>query len=150
MPQLGASDFEHIFRKRRDCSVALLEQSRRQRSLIRDDNFEQLLEVLGIKQNLLNTLDVLGRKHPDLMVQWRSFRASAAHATRKLCEELLAEAEATLAELLHEENASTDELTVRRDGTQRELRGLSQGSRVHDAYRTVLAPATHRHLDVGQ
>ena len=87
---------------------------------------------------------------PDLISQWRRCRESAGADTREICEQLLAEAESTLAELLNEETASTDELIVRRDATQCELQELSKNSRVHEAYRSALAPATHRHLDVGQ
>ena len=150
MPLLGASDFVRIFRTRRECSAALLEQSRRQRTLIRSENYEQLLEVLGEKQALLNRLGAIGNQHPDLIAQWRRYREAAGEETRQTCEQLLAEAETMLAELLNEETASTDELIVRRDSTQRDLHDLAQSGRVHEAYRSALAPATHRHLDVGQ
>src|SRR3546814_8671282 len=72
-----------------------------------------------------------------LITQWRRCRESAGADTRETCEQLLAEAESTLAELLNEETASTDELIVRRDATQCELQELSQNSRVHEAYRSA-------------
>jgi hypothetical protein len=85
-----------------------------------------------------------------LKESWRSRKHTLDATLRDDCDHLLAETEAILAEILEEEQDSTDFLTHRRDHTQQQLEGITNGGRVHDAYRTSMAPATHRHLDIGQ
>jgi hypothetical protein len=50
--------------------------------------------------------------------------------------------------IIQEEKSSTEQLTSRRDETQRRLQTITQGSQVHDAYHDSLAPSTHRRLNV--
>jgi hypothetical protein len=150
MMTLDVSDYLDIFKSRRDCCRELLELSRRQRPLIDGDDYQQLLEVLGRKQRLLGCLDEIHKQHPDLRKNWREQKHGIDSLVREDCDHILAETEALLADLLQEERDSTDQLSQRRDRTQRALQAISDGGRVHDAYRTSLAPATHRHLDLDQ
>ena len=150
MTALDVSEYLDLFTARRDCCRELLELSRKQQPLIEQDDYRRLLEVLGRKQRLLGSLDDIHKKHPDLKDSWKSRKPAIDPALRDDCDHLLAETEAILAEILEEERNSTNFLTDRRDRTQRQLEKISSGGRVHDAYRTSLAPATHRHLDIDQ
>jgi hypothetical protein len=143
-------DFSALFHTRREHYRALLELSRRQIDLIAADDYTGLLVVLGQKQRLLGRLDEMNGQHADLKRQWHDRRESLDPDLRDDCEHILAETEAILAQLLEEEQQSAGRLTERRDETRRQLQTISRGSQVHDAYRDTLAPATHRHLDVGK
>ncbi|MGE3315592.1 MAG: flagellar export chaperone FlgN [Planctomycetaceae bacterium] len=150
MPLLDHSNMLTVLNTRRQHCRNLLELSRRQRDLIDASDYSQLLTILGQKQRLLGRLDELNREHPDLKSRWKQIRDTGDADWRDDCEHVLAETESLLAELIEEEQDSTDHLTRKRDTTQKELQAVTQGSRVHDAYRESLAPATHRHLDIGQ
>ncbi len=150
MSAFTASEFLTIFQKFREHWRNLLELSRRQRALIDADNYTQLLSVLGQKQRILGHLDELKQRHPGLRERWQSRRETFDASFGDDCDHVLAETEAILAELLKEEQSSTEHLTSRRDETQQELQAISNATEVHKAYRDSLAPATHRHLDVGR
>lgn len=148
MSTLDASNILPVLQARRQHCRNLLELSRRQRNLIDASDYSQLLSILGQKQRLLGRLDELNKEHPDLKSQWKLIRTTADAEWRDDCEHVLAETESILAELIEEESQSTEHLSRKRDATQRELQSVSQGARVHDAYRDSLAPSTHRHLDL--
>lgn len=150
MSTLSPTDFRTVFQTCRDNWKILLELSRRQMELIGADDYTQLLAVFGQKQRIIGRLDEVKRRYPNLRKQWHARRAKAEDALRNDCDRLLAETEAILAELLKEEQTSTQHLAGRRAATQRELQAISKGSEVHQAYRDGLAPATHRHLNIDQ
>ena len=150
MTELAVSDYLTIFHSRHEHSRKLLELSRRQMSLISNDDYTQLLVVLAQKQRVLGQLDEIGNRFPDLWKTWRAGRNCIDDGQREDCEHILAETEAILAQLIQEETASTEHLTQRRDSTRKQLRDIAKGSEVHDAYRDSLAPVTHRHLNVDQ
>jgi hypothetical protein len=150
MPILDQSNMLTVLNARRQHCRSLLDLSRRQRSLIDASDYSQLLSILGQKQRLLGRLDELNKEHPDLKSRWKQIRDAGDPDWRDDCEHVLAETESILAELIEEEEQSTDYLTRKRDATQKELHAVTEGSRVHDAYRDSLAPATHRHLDIDQ
>lgn len=142
------TDFSGVFELRRDYCRALLDLSNEQRKFIAADDFTELLAVLGKKQRILGRIDELTRQRPNLWRNWKSQRDEMAPEIREQCDHLLAETEALLADLLAEEQRSTEELTDRRDETQTQLQEISRGTRVHEAYRDGLSPSTHRHLDL--
>lgn len=148
MPAAPDMDYRTLFRDRRDLCRELLDLSRRQERLIEQDDYSSLLTVLSSKQRLLGRLDEIKCRHPDLLARWRAERDFLDPQFRVECEGWLAEAEASVAALIEEEQHSAEALTIRRDAARRQLEAIAQGSRVHHAYRDNLAPVTHRHLDV--
>ena len=145
-----ACDILDVFRQRRDQCRLLLGLSRAQRTLIDSDDYAGLLHVLGRKQRILGNLEEISKRVGNLKQVWRSQRGTIEPELREECEHVLAETEAIFSELMREEGDSTDHLTRRRNATRDQLRAVSQGPHVHAAYRDNLAPATHRHFDVGQ
>lgn len=139
-----------IFEARRAHCRNLLDLARQQKALIDADDYARLLEILGRKQRVLNELAAINERHPDLREQWQARRGRLEPGLRDDGEHILAETEAIMSELLDEESQSTRHLTAKRDRTQKQLQAVSSGGRVNEAYRTSLAPATHRHLDVDQ
>lgn len=150
MPASDREDFLSVFKMRRDHCRALLTLSRRQSDLIAQNDYTRLMDVLGQKQRLLGSLGELRRAQPALWEQWQASRDALPPKLREQCETLLEESEGFLAQVLTFEKAGTDAITRRRDATQRQLRTIEQGTHVRHAYHNCLAPATHRHLDVGQ
>jgi len=144
------SDYFRTFQDRRQCFADLLELSRRQLQLVETDDYPQLLGLLGGKQQILGRLEAISIREPRLWDEWRRERDRVALATRQACEQTLADTEVLLAELLEHERISTDTLARRREQTARQLQAVAGGSRVNQAYRDCLAPATHRHLDLDQ
>jgi hypothetical protein len=150
MSAVNSSGFLTVFQSRRDHCQALLELSRVQQELIRSDDYTGLLVVLGKKQLILGRLDEMKTRHSEMLARWKSARDDFDAETRTDCEHVLAETEAVLAELIQEEESSTQHIVRRRDEAHGELLTLTQGSKVNHAYRDALAPTTHRHLDVNQ
>ncbi len=150
MPTLDAAGILDVMKKKRQHFRSLLDLSRRQRGLIDSSEFSQLLTVLGQKQRLLGRLEELNKQYPDLRSLWGAQKETGDPEWRDDCEHVLAETEVILAELLQEEQQSTDHLAKRRDDTRKELQTVSQGTAVNEAYRDSLAPSTHRHLNLGQ
>lgn len=143
-------DFLQTFAARRQCFVELLDLSRQQLGLVESDDYTRLLTLLGGKQQVIHRLEALGRRDPRLWDDWRETRDRLTPPARSACEQVLAETESLLAQLLEQERVSTETLKARRDETARELRSVAAGSRVNQAYRDSLAPATHRHLNLDQ
>jgi hypothetical protein len=150
MSAVVPSDFLTAFEARRDQCRALLELSRQQQALIGSDDYTGLLVVLGQKQLILGRLDDMKARHAEVYAQWTLCRNALDTDARHDCEHVLAETEALLAELIREEDSSTQHIVRRRDVAHHELQAVSHAGQVNRAYRDALAPATHRHLDVNQ
>lgn len=150
MTDTAIPNFSRIFTAHRECCRQMLELSRRQIRLIEEDDYTQLLTLLGKKQKLLTRLEEFSKHRPQIRELWKSTRDSLDVESRRQCEELLDDTEALLADLTQQEQSSTDRLEKRRCSVQQELSNISAGGRVNEAYRETLAPATHRRLDVGR
>jgi hypothetical protein len=146
----AALDFIATFADRRQCFADLLQISRSQLALVETDDYARLMRLLGGKQQIIGRLEAIAGREPKLWEKWRLERERLAPQTRAVCEQTLAETEALLAELLEHERVATETLAHRRDQTAQQLAEVAGGSRVNQAYRDCLAPATHRHLDLDQ
>ena len=138
---------EHLAR-RRDYCRGLLELSRRQRDFISAGNYDELLLVVSRKQRLLERLDALKRQQPEVIANWNQRRGELSAELRNGCEILLREIGDALREVLDEEEHCTDQLTVRRDETRRQLSEISSGRKANSGYDNPKNEATHRFLDV--
>ena len=139
-----------IFKTRREYCRSLLQMSQEQLGLVENNDYTQLLELLGRKQRLLGRLHELSGTHADVWTHWSELRGTIAPELRKECECVLEESEQLLAEVLDHEKAGTTILTEHRDATQRQLETVSQGVEVHEAYRDNVVQTTHRRLDVNR
>ncbi|MEX1229025.1 MAG: hypothetical protein WEB58_02220 [Planctomycetaceae bacterium] len=148
----AAIEYLQLFNTRREYFRLLLNLSRKQASCIHDEQYHELLEILGQKQRILGSLDELSKTRHRQIQEWTSAREQLDSAIRTACEDCLAESESLLADLLSEESTSTTHLTSRRDKTRNQLLAVSQGSHVHSAYHdaetTVDTPPLH--LDINQ
>ncbi|MFN0196677.1 MAG: hypothetical protein ACKVT0_08015 [Planctomycetaceae bacterium] len=145
-------EYYQLFNTRREYFRLLLNLSRKQSVCVQDEQYHELLELLGQKQRILGCLDELGKRQSHQIQNWPIVREQIPLDTRKACDEILAETETLLAELISEESSSTSHLTTRRDQTRRQLLAVSQGGRVHAAYNDSLEVPEFSpiHLDVNQ
>lgn len=143
-------DYPKLFAVRLEYSRALLKLSLQQQDLIEQDDYTQLLDVLGQKQRLLGQLDQYTRQLPQLWEKWKADRDQLPTDQRETCETILQQSEAVLSALLQNEDTSTQSMVDRRNQTREQLKSLNQGGRVGEAYRDNLAPVTHRHLNIDQ
>jgi len=147
-PESGCAHLLATLTTRRELCGELIELSARQRHLIAEDDYPGLLDILARKQRLLGRLDAVEPSHTALKEQWLSLRESLDPDARRDCEQILSDLDEMFRRLLDEERSGISELTDRRNETQRQLQAISDGTRVHTAYRDSLAPATHRHLNI--
>ncbi|HAH48930.1 MAG TPA: hypothetical protein DCM07_29635 [Planctomycetaceae bacterium] len=150
MTSTNMIDYPKLFAVRLEYSRALLTLSLQQQELIKEDDYSSLLDVLGKKQRLLGQLDQYTKQLPRLWEQWQQDRDLLPDGQRAACEQILSDSEAVLAQLLKNEDTSTQSMVDRRDRTKQQIQSLNQGAKVGEAYRDSLAPATHRHLNIGQ
>lgn len=130
-PALTGDKYLTAFRTRKECCRALLELSREQRLLIEADDYEALIELLQMKQRLVDEL--VGP--PDAPWKcWKNDRHNLSTATLALGEALLQETEELVQTLLAEEQVGTNELTARRDASERELAQMSSSRQIDSAY----------------
>jgi hypothetical protein len=150
MEALMSTEFLRVFRLRREYCRSLVELSQKQMKCIAEDNYTDLLDLLGRKQRLLGSLSELGNTRSDLWTHWKEHRDNLDNQTRQECESVLEETEHTLAELIETESASTEQLVDRRNDTQRKLQTIAQATQVHDAYQEAHSIPTHHRLDLDQ
>lgn len=143
-------DYLQIFEERQSCFAELLRLANEQRMLIDAVDYAQLLTLLGSKQRVLGQLEEMQRQHPRLAADWKAVRAGLSVETREACEHVLAETEATLAQLLDQERRDTDEIAARRDQTRSQLNSVSLGQKANAAYGAPPPHVSFRHLSVGQ
>lgn len=134
-------DYLQLFNTRREYFRLLLNLSRKQASCIHGEQYSELLEILGQKQRILGSLDELSRTRQRQIHEWTTARDQLDPTMRSACEEVLAECESLLADLLSEESTSTTHLTTRRDRTRQQLQAVSQGTHAHAAYHDAESPA---------
>lgn len=150
MPAIDEIDILVNLQYRRDLCARLLECSKRQMPLIADDDYTELLAVIGHKQKLLEMWDRLRSQQPDLDVVWRNRRDHLPTEDRSTCETLIGQIASLYEDLLETERRSTDSLTVRRDDAKKQLQNISDGAKAHHSYHDSLAVSNHRILDVNQ
>ncbi len=130
-PALTGDEYLAAFRTRRECCRALLELSREQIPFIEADNYEALIELLQMKQRLVDEL--VGPPNAPWK-RWKNDRGMLSPSLRTAGDALLEETEALLQSLLAEEQLGTNELTARRDASERELAQLSSSRLIDSAY----------------
>ncbi|HET6424292.1 MAG TPA: hypothetical protein VFG20_11450 [Planctomycetaceae bacterium] len=142
---LTIDDYLTAFRARREVCRALLELSREQQQLIDADDYDELVTVLQMKQNLVDEL-LGGVDAPWKM--WKQQRAGLPVAGQHAGDVLLAETESLLLALLDEEQIGVSRLMTRRDVTERELTQITSAQQIQSAYHSTTVSGSQWGLDV--
>ena len=133
------------FRARRECCRALLELSREQQRFIAENDYDELIIVLEMKQRLV---DELAQTGATAWQSWKQNRAGFTAAEQRAGDALLAETESLLSLLLDEEQRGVTRLTAQRDTTERELAQINSLEQIEAAYRPVAVSGSQWGLDV--
>jgi len=149
MSDQSSFDYLSLFQERHDQSRILLSLSEQQHHAINQNQLDDLLSILGRKQRVLDAMGIISQQKPQLWDSWKKERDDLSEHTRRHCDRLLDETENLLAKLIDQEQQGTETLTQKRDETKNQLEQISQSVQANNAYRDNLAPATHRHLDIG-
>lgn len=128
----------------------MLELSRRQRILIEEDRYTDLLQLIAQKQQVLGGLTEIGSFSGGIVEHWRGIRDSLAESVRRECEDILAESEALMSETLENESVGTGKLSARRDDTQRHLKELGETIETRSGGNAAGAVPPPRFLDVSR
>lgn len=144
-PVLTSDEYLAAFRTRQECCRALLELSREQRSLIEADDYEALIDLLQMKQRLVDEL--VGPPNAPWK-SWKKDRETLSSSSRTAGDALLEETEALLQSLLAVEQLGTNELTTRRDASERELAQLNSSRQIDSAYGPAPLVGSRLGLDI--
>ncbi len=138
-------DYLAAFRTRRECCRALLELSREQMALIETDDYAALIDLLQMKQRLVDEL--VGPSDAPWK-SWKTDRNALSPSTQAMGDALLEETEQLLQTLLAEEHLGTETLTTRRDASERELALLHSSQQIDSAYRPAPSVGSRLGLDI--
>ena len=144
---MNAAEYLRAFQGRRECCRALWDLTQRQPTLIADNNYAELIELLHHMQQLLDELLEPDEPH-SLWRRWREDRKEIDLAQRRACETVLDETDALLQQILHSETASTSQLTDRRDVVAEELRSLSEAGQLRQLYQSAPVSELPAQLDL--
>lgn len=124
-----------LVQHKHDLLEQLRELSRRQAALVGSEDLEKLLNVLSMKQRLLDSLQqVEVRLHP-FREQDPDRRQWNSPQDRERCRRVAERCEAILGEIILVERQSESELIARRDAAAARLQGLHQTTQAARAYR---------------
>ena len=118
--------------------VQLLALSRRQASVIDEDDLSALLTVLAGKQQLVNQLQLLDRQLAPYQQQSPDSRQWSSPAERTRCQQQAAQCETALREILAAEKQAEDQMTQRRDAVAQRLATIHQTSHAARGYLPAL------------
>lgn len=136
------------FGREQACYTSLLDLSRRQKEVIAGGNVDDLLKILGQKQQILSRVAEVENLLLPYKRNWRAVRLALDDNDRQILDMALATVEELLAELISLEKESEQLLVTRRDACQRELSEAVSGGSAHHAYTTPAASDEPRFLDV--
>ena len=136
-----------LIRRKHECLIELRDLARQQDSLIHGDNMNQLLQLLGVKQRLLEILQQVERDLTPFREEDPDTRTWRSSADRERCAQQLHLCEALLAEIVQQEKQSETQLRLRRDETASQLQGFHSAHAARGAY-TSCDVATSGHLDL--
>jgi hypothetical protein len=141
MSQHTTANLADLMAKRRKCLVQLREIGVKQGELIAAGNMSDLLRLFGGKQQLIAALQAIEAQlapyHADdpAARQWASVAArDACAADADACRQLIQEVMAM-------ELAGEQQMTARRNDVAQQLRSMTAGSRVREAYQAQEAGA---------
>lgn len=148
MKDAELSELLEYFGQEQACYTALLNFSRRQRTVIEAGDMDGLLRILGDKQKILSRVGEIEKLLRPYKENWQAVRARLHEAERQKLGEALRSVEELLAELIRAEKESEELLLLCREAVAKELKQTVQGRTVNTAYGTKAPERSARFLDV--
>lgn len=140
MTDLGTDKLAELITQKRDCLTHLRDIGVRQLDTARSGEMELLMQLLAIKQRLLDQMLRIENQLKPFRDQDSERRTWATPKARQECAIIAKTCEALLDEIVQQEKQSEKELVRRRDDAEVRLQGTHVASQVHTAYATGDAP----------
>lgn len=134
MTTLETDILADLIRRKHECLVELRDLGRQQDTLICGEDINQLLQLLGVKQRLLEILQQVERDLTPFRGQDPEARTWRAESDRETCAQQLRQCEALLADIVQQEKQSELHLRLRRDETASQLQGFHAAHAARGAY----------------
>jgi hypothetical protein len=143
-------DLLEYFGREQACYTSLLDLSRQQRSLIEDGQIDQLLSVLGHKQQILGQVSEIELRLRPYKENWDTVRRSLSSDDRGMVDAALSTVEELLGELIGIEKDSEQLLVSQMNNVRSELQEVTTAREVSSAYSQFPAGQPRRMLDVSE
>lgn len=143
-------DLLSVLRRRREFARAMLELSRKQRELISQRQFSELVQLIAQKQQVLEHLTELGQAFGGIVAHWKSVRDQMDSALRAEHQQVIDETEALLAQIMEIEQQGTTELAQHRDETRKKLLNAEHLNETKSAMAGYEQTPSPRFLDVSR
>lgn len=136
-----------LIRAKRSCLRQLHEISRRQQDLIGTGDMPRLLDLLAVKQRMIDQLQRVERALDPFRAEPPEARRWRSEELRRQCAEEVRQCDQLLAELLAAEKRCEAELTRRRDEAAQRLQGVHRADHARQSYLEA-PPDISVHLDI--
>ena len=123
-----------FFGQEQACYTVLLDLSRRQRAIISDGPIDELLGILGQKQQVLAKIGDIEERLRPFKLDWSSVQESLDENDRQVLDLALGTVEELLSELIALEKECEAMLVERRDETGRKLEETVKAGAVNQVY----------------
>lgn len=141
MPLLDTNKLMQVLAQKCELLVQLRQLGRQQNELIEASELGQLLNLLAVKQRLLNALETIERQLDPFRAQSPDDRQWTSEADRRRCADLAAACERLLAEVMESEKQSEKRLILRRDEAATQLQAVHFAAQAHNAYIKPIRPS---------
>lgn len=130
-----------LLTRQRDLYRQLQDQARRQNALIVGNDPEQLLALLGDRQQVLDQLAEVGDEIRPYQQAWPTMRGQLTPSLARQVDELLSEINTLLTEILAQDEKDAQVLSARRSAAAESLGMIRRDARVGVAYQASEQPA---------
>lgn len=147
MNALDTDRLAELVERKHNCLSELHEIGRRQLQLVRGGEMTTLLDLLAVKQRLIERLQNIERDLNPFRAQSPQSRQWRSETHRRRCAEQIQNCESLFEQIIEHEKMGETELTQRRDEAAVRLDGAHQAWRARGAY-TATAPPHSGKLDL--
>ncbi len=123
-----------LLTRQRDVYKGLRTLSEKQRTLISGDRPDQLLGILGDRQNLVMELAQLNERMGPYRRNWSEAYDALRDDQRTLVSQLLHEINSLLRTILHTDHEDSNLLSARKQSVVKDIAGVSGGQQANQAY----------------
>ena len=147
MNELDTDRLVELIERKHNCLSELHEIGRRQLQLVRGGEMTTLLDLLAVKQRLIERLQIIERDLNPFRAQPPESRQWRSEKHRQRCAQQIQSCESLFAQIIEQEKTGESELIQRRDEVALRLDGAHQAWRARGAY-TAKAPQRSGKLDL--
>ena len=144
MSVLETDQLAELIDRKHTCLTELRKIGRRQLELVRGGEMTALLDVLAVKQRLIERLQSVERELAPFRSQSPQGRKWPTELHRQRCAKQIDMCEAILGEIMQQEKLGESELVQRRDEAAARLDGAHRAGKVRGAYMAAQRQHTGR------